>query len=64
MSDILMNENPFGATDLTGRSGVESQLEFIDQMRDWRQNHERAEVDREMLFGLNNIYTFNDVKDW
>ena len=61
MSNILMNESPFESTDMTGRSGVEAQLDFIDQMRDWRQNHERTEVDREMLLGLNNIYTFNDA---
>ena len=61
MSGILMNENPMGNAPQGGREGVQAQVEFIDQMREWRQNHERAEVDREMLFSLNNIYSFNDA---
>ncbi len=59
MNDIMLNENPFGSVALHSRDGIEKQLEFMDNFRTWRKNHDRLEADEETLLGLKNIYVFN-----
>ena len=58
MNDVAMNQNPFGPVALYTREGILAQLEFRQQFQEWRKNHERLEVDKEMLKGLENIYEF------
>ena len=61
MGNVMMNQNPFGSTGMGGRAGVEAQIGFVENMRVWRENYERGQNDRDMLFGLNNVYEFNDA---
>ena len=58
MNDVAMNQNPFGPVALYTREGIHAQLQFREQFQQWRKNHERLEVDKEMLKGLENIYEF------
>lgn len=58
MDSILRNQNPFGPVALYTREGIQKQLEFREQFNAWRKNHERLQVDQEMLLGLENIYVF------
>ncbi|MCU0693060.1 MAG: zinc-dependent metalloprotease [Polyangiaceae bacterium] len=61
MNGILMNENPLGAAPLYSRQGIENQLKFNEKMRVWRKNHDKLATHREILLGLNNIYTARDA---
>ncbi len=61
MHEIMMNENPFGHTNLHGREGIEAMNEFVENFRGWRQNHDELESDREMLLGSKNIYVFDEM---
>ena len=61
MQDIMMNDNPFGHTNMNGRDGIEAMNEFVEKFRGWRQNHEELEADQEMLLGAQNIYVFNEM---
>jgi hypothetical protein len=61
MHDIMMNQNPFGHTNLYGREGIEATNEFVENFRRWKKNHEELEADRDMLLGRKNIYVFNEM---
>ena len=59
MTEILLNQDPFGGAALATRAGIEEQLGFLESFRDWRKNHDQLAADQETLLGLENIYTFN-----
>lgn len=59
MSDILSNQDPFRGAVLHTRSGIQTQLDFVSQFREWKKNHERVMKDEQMLLGLKNIYVFD-----
>jgi Met-zincin len=59
MDAILSNQDPLHGAVLHSRAGVQAQLDFVNQFRAWKQNHQRVTVDEEMLLGLKNIYVFN-----
>jgi hypothetical protein len=59
MSAILSNQDPLQGAVLHSRAGIQSQLEFLNQFRGFRKNHERLQADEEMLLGLKNIYVFD-----
>jgi hypothetical protein len=59
MTSILMNEDPFHGKVLHTRDGIEAQLGFMESFRKWKKNHDRLEMDEEMLLGLRNIYVFD-----
>lgn len=58
MSDIIMNQNPFGGAALASQAGLDQQREFIEKFRGWKKNHAKLMADQEMLLGLKNITVF------
>ncbi len=58
MGDIMMNQNPFGATSLASQSGLEEQRQFLDKFRGWKKNHAKLMADQDVLLGLENITVF------
>ena len=61
MHNIMMNENPFGHTNLYGREGIDAMNDFVENFREWRHNHDELEADKDMLLGGKNIYVFNEM---
>jgi uncharacterized protein DUF4953 len=61
MSSILSNQDPTGGAVLHTRAGVQTQLDFMHQFRDFRRNHDQLVKDEEMLLGLKNIYVFDEA---
>ena len=61
MHNIMMNENPFGHTNLYGREGIDAMNDFVENFREWRHNHDELEADKDMLLGRKNIYVFNEM---
>lgn len=59
MSAIVANQDPLQGAVLHNRAGLQAQLDFLNDFRRWRKNHERLTVDEEMMLGLKNIYTFD-----
>lgn len=59
MHAIMMGENPYGATALYTRDGIQKQLDFAENMRDWRKAHAERQALRDHLFATKNIYTFD-----
>lgn len=59
MADIMANRDPLRGAVLHSRAGIEAQLDFINDFREWKHNHEQVMKDEEMLLGLKNIYVFN-----
>ncbi|OGQ92062.1 MAG: hypothetical protein A2289_14250 [Deltaproteobacteria bacterium RIFOXYA12_FULL_58_15] len=60
MDAIELGENPFGPANPASTEGIEAQLEFRDNFRRWRKNHERFEIDRNMMWSGRNVYEFNE----
>jgi len=61
MHDVMMNENPFGTTNLHGHDGIEAMNDFVNDFRKYRENHDALEADRDMLLARNNIFVFNEM---
>lgn len=61
MTAILNNQDPLGGAVLHTRAGIQTQLDFTRQFRDFRKNHEQLVRDEEMLLGLKNIYVFDEA---
>jgi hypothetical protein len=59
MSAIMSNRDPLGGAVLHTRAGIQAQLDFTNQFRQWRRNHDQLKVDEEMLLGLKNVYVFD-----
>ncbi len=59
MNSILLGENPFGMVGLATREGIEAQLAFIEQFREWRKNHEQFLIDRNMIWRTRTVYEFD-----
>ena len=59
MHEVMMGENPFGPVALDTREGIATQLDFLEDFRGWKKNHDLLETEQQMLLGLNNIATFN-----
>jgi hypothetical protein len=59
MGRILMNQDPFDGAALSGRAGVQAQVDFLSKFRSWRKNHQQLVTDREMMLGLKNISVFD-----
>ncbi|MBK8012173.1 MAG: zinc-dependent metalloprotease [Deltaproteobacteria bacterium] len=59
MEGILLNQNPFEGASLYGRDGIQKQVEFVDNFRKWRRNHDHLQADQEMMMGLKNVYAFD-----
>ena len=57
----MMNENPFGHTNLYGREGIDAMNDFVENFREWRHNHDELEADKNVLLGRKNIYVFNEM---
>jgi hypothetical protein len=58
---IANNQNPFEGKALYSRDGIESQLGFMDEFRDWQKVHTELKDDREQLFARNNVHVFEDT---
>ncbi|MEQ9499728.1 MAG: zinc-dependent metalloprotease [Deltaproteobacteria bacterium] len=59
MTNIMLNEDPFQGLALHSRDGIEAQLGFMDDFREWRKNHDRLQADQEYLHSKKNIYVFD-----
>ncbi|MCB9546198.1 MAG: zinc-dependent metalloprotease [Myxococcales bacterium] len=59
MQDVMAGKNPFGAQALYTREGIEAQLGFTQNMRDWRKNHAELQHLKDFLFSTKSIYTFD-----
>ncbi|MEO8179989.1 MAG: zinc-dependent metalloprotease [Deltaproteobacteria bacterium] len=59
MGAILSNQDPLHGAVLHSRAGIQAQLGFVNQFRQWKQNHQQLKQDEEMLLGLKNISVFN-----
>lgn len=58
---VIFNENPFEGLALHTRDGIEAQLDFHRRFRNWRDDVQKLQWQREMLLGLRNIYTVDDA---
>lgn len=56
---IQANLNPFGPHALGSREGIEAQVNFMDEFRDWRGLRDRIVQDEEQLLALTNIEVFD-----
>lgn len=59
MNEIMEGKNPFGLHALHTRDGIKAQLDFTEQLRDWRQNHWELQAMKDHIFATKNIYTFD-----
>ena len=60
LDKIVLGENPFANVALSTKDGIEAQLKFGDEMREWRKLHQELADDQRMLFGRNNVELFDD----
>jgi hypothetical protein len=60
MDRVLLGEDPFGGIDLATSDGIQRQLEFLDNLRAWRKNHEMYQIDRDMIWSTKNVYEFEE----
>ena len=59
MGAIMANQDPLHGAVLHNRAGIQSQLDFVNKFRTWKQNHQQLKADEEMMLGLKNVYVFN-----
>ena len=59
MTNIMMNQDPFNGTVLHTREGIEKQLDFIENFRVWKKNHDQLQSEQDLLLGLKDIYVFD-----
>lgn len=58
---IANNQNPFEGTALYTREGIKSQIDFVDEFREWQKVHSELKNDRDQLLARNNVHVFEDT---
>ncbi|MCB9522380.1 MAG: zinc-dependent metalloprotease [Myxococcales bacterium] len=59
MQAIAEGHNPFGNVPLHTREGIQRQLDFTEQLRDWHENHRQLEELQRQIFATKNVYLFD-----
>lgn len=60
LDKVVMGENPFAGVSLTTKEGIDAQLAFREEMREWRKLHDELAEDQRMLYARNRVELFDD----